>query len=163
MLSRFLLITGVSTVIYYNYEKLLKWTNNFYKRLTNSSCLNPSYVDKVVFLNENIYYYITLKNRQFITRDKEYDLEQYDLFIKNKNNINNPDYILEADIITTDDREIDGLDDIKFLCGPYVNQFNKKNKYWLFNYLAYEYTELNSSADIKELTIALINGATIKL
>jgi len=163
MLNKILLITGVSTIIYYNYIELLKWTNNFYKRLTNSSCLNPSYVDKVVFLNENIYYYITLKNRQFITTDKKYDLEQYDLFIKNKTAINSPDNILEADIITTDDREIDVLDDIKLLCGPYVNQFNKKNKYWLFNYLAYEYTELNSSADIKELTIALINGATIKL
>jgi len=163
MLNKILLITGVSTVIYYNYVKLLKWTNNFYKRLTNSSCLNPSYVDKVVFLNENIYYYITLKNRQFITIDKEYDLEQYDLFIKNKNNINNPDDILEAYIITTNNNKIDVLDDIKLLCGPYVNQFNKKNKYWLFNYLAYEYTELNSSADIKELTIALINGSTTKL
>ena len=74
MLNKILLITGVSTIIYYNYIELLKWTNNFYKRLTNSSCLNPSYVDKVVFLNENIYYYITLKNRQFITRDKEYDI-----------------------------------------------------------------------------------------
>jgi len=162
MLNKILLITGVSTIIYYNYIELLKWTNNFYKRLTNSSCLNPSYVDKVVFLNENIYYYITLKNRQFITTDKKYDLEQYDLFIKNKTAINSPDNILEADIITTDDREIDVLDDIKLLCGPYVNQFNKKNKYWLFNYLAYEYTELNSSADIKELTIALINFLSFK-
>ena len=163
MLNKILLITGVSTVIYYNYVKLLKWTNNFYKRLTNSSCLNPSYVDKVVFLNENIYYYITLKNRQFITIDKEYDLEQYDLFIKNKNNINNPDDILEAYIITTNNNKIDVLDDIKFLCGPYVNQFNKKNKNWLFHYLAYEYNGLDSLEDIKELTVALIDGRTIKL
>jgi len=80
--------------------------------------------------------------------------------------INNPDYILEADIITTDDREIDVLDDIKFLCGPYVNQFSKKNKDWLFHYLVYEYNgldSLDSLEDIKELTIALIDGRTIKL
>jgi len=110
-----------------------------------------------------VYYYITLKGRQFITIGKEYDVEKYKLFSKKMTIPNGPDNILEADITTINGETIDVLDDIKMLCGPYVNQCTQENRDWLFNYIADEYTEVKDISDIEKLSIELINGDTIKL
>ena len=163
MFSRFLFIAGVGAVVYYNYIEILKWTNHCYRWLIKIDCLNPSYVNKVVHLNDKAYYYITLKGRQFITTDKEHDLVKYDSFRKKMAIPNSPDNILEADIFTTNGDKIDVLEDIQLLCGPFVDQCTNENRNWIFNYLADEYNGLESPSDIKELVIELINGDTIKL
>ena len=161
-MNKFLLIVGVGSILYHNYKKIFKWGNNCYKRWMNAKCLMPSYVNKVVYINDHIYYYVTLSGEEFITKNKEYNLDKYTLLRKNKS-FNSPDDILEADIITNDDIKIDVLSDIKLLCGPYIEQLSNKNKEWIFNYLVYEYYELLNINQIKSLNIALINGASFKL
>ena len=163
MFNRLLIWTGIGGYIYYNRREILKWTNYYYRWVISWSLFNPSYMKKVVQLNDHIYYYITLKGRSFITRDNRVDVEKYETFSSKISISNSPYNILEADIITVDGRKIDVLDDIKLLCGPLVNQCTMENKNWIFNYLADEYTMIKDTSDIKELIIELINGDTIKL
>ena len=163
MLNRLLILAGVGTYVYYNYRKIFKWSNYYYRWIISWSLFNPSYMKKVVQLNDHIYYYITLKGRSFITIDNQFDVEKYETFSSKMAIPNSPDNILEADIITVDGDKIDVLDDIKLLCGPFVNQCTIKNKDWIFNYLADEYTMIEDTSDIEELIIELINGDTIKL
>ena len=163
MMLRFLITVGIGVYTYYNRMVILKYVNHWHRWLIKIDCLNPSYVDKTVDLNNFIYYHITLRGRKFITRNKEYNLEKYDVFRKKMAIPNSPDNILEADIILNDDTKIDVLYDVQLLCGPYVDQCTQENKDWIFNYLADEYTELESASEIKELTVELINGDSIKL
>lgn len=163
MFNKLLILAGIGTYTYYNYMSILKWANQCYRWFIKIECLNPSYVNRVVRLNNKVYYYITLKGRQFITIGKEYDVEKYKLFSKKMTIPNGPDNILEADITTINGETIDVLDDIKMLCGPYVNQCTQENRDWLFNYIADEYTEVKGISDIEKLSIELINGDTIKL
>ncbi len=162
MLNRFLLIVGIGSILYNNYKEIFKWGNNCYKRWMNAKCLLPSFVNKVVYINDHIYYYVTLQGDEFITKNKEHDLDKYILF-KNNNPSICPDDILEADIITTNNTKVNVLSDIKLLCGPYIKQLSDKNKDWIFNYLVYEYYELLNINQIKSLHIALINGSSFKL
>jgi len=163
MFSKYLILAGIATYTYYNYMSILKWSNQCYRWLIKIECLNPSYLNKVVQINDKVYYHITLKGRQFITIRKEYDIDTYEQFSKKMALPNGPDNILEADITKTDGSIIDVLDDMKLLCGPYVDQCTKKNKDWIFTYIVDEYNELAKIADIENLSIELINGDTIKL
>ena len=58
MFNRLLVLAGVGTIVYYNYMEILKWMNHGYRWLIKIDCLNPSYVDRVLQLNDKVYYYI---------------------------------------------------------------------------------------------------------
>jgi len=163
MFNRFLILAGVGGYIYYKHIEILKWSNYYYRWVISWSLFNPSYINRVDMINGQIYYYITLRGRSFITIDNQLDISKYEAFSRKMVIPNSPDNILEADIITNDGEKIDVLDDIKLLCGPFVDQYTRENKKWIFNYLINEYTMIEKISDIKELTIELINGENITL
>ena len=58
MFNRLLILAGAGAgaYIYYYYIDIFKWTNSYYRWFLGCSLCNPSYINKVVSLNDYVYY-----------------------------------------------------------------------------------------------------------
>ena len=99
-------------------------------------------IEKTEQIENNMYYTYNYDNRKFISFDEniEIDDKEYIKFSQSLQIPNSPDNILSAVIKNNlDNKEIDVLESIQKLCGPFVNQINHTNKDLIIKYLKSKY------------------------
>ena len=172
-------INFLKTVLFTSIPLIISYT--IYKKITCMDILaniNHSYMKtldllKGCYINDTIivkddfkianttFYRIYVKEYEFIIFHKNetiIDLETYTKFRKALI-MTTPDDIIMASMSLKDQEldDIDIIEPIKKLCGPYLNQLNDKNKLPILLYIQDKYKSIMLS-DIKSIDIMYSNG-----
>lgn len=143
----------------HNMVKANKW---FKRTFVNDKLL----LNNEIKINNNIYYTIKLKEYEFVIFDKDkidIDINEYNDFRKSLI-MTKPDDIIMANLsLIKDIPDIDIVDYIKELCGPFLRQINEKNKYLISEYITNTHLTGISQEDIDNISIMFSDGNEITL
>ena len=161
----------IFTVAYLNRFKLLTWGNYNYRNLKeyikelrknkNISDIKPIHIDNKVF-----YQYLFFGKTFIAFNDKfsNINIDMYKIFIESCNINNQPEHIISAEASIIDDvgvkKEVDILESIQQLCGPFLDQINDLNKEDIKSYIVENYTNI---AQIEKIELMFMDGDEISL
>jgi len=139
---------------YSNRIKILENCNYYYVNIkTYIEDINPITIVETIKLKSETIYHIKLLDSSFIVKDLNINIDNYKALKKSLIIPHSPEDILNA-TLTSDDKEVDIMDQAKLLIGPFLDQINEKNEKWIFEYLEKHHNFKN----IISLKITLING-----
>jgi len=171
-MSYFNLLLSVPTLyLIYRYRYSLILNTNFYFLKTINYFTENKYITTLqIYETQNYTYYNYIyDNREFISFDKNIKInkQMYNEFTSSLKIPNSPDNILTCVIKYIDENnkenEIDVLNSIQKLCGPFVNQINIKNSSLIKEYLINKYNINNKYNLSLEMFISDGNNIVIKL
>lgn len=159
--------------IYFIYQLryfLILNTNFYFLKILNYFTEKNSLKKLKIYKTKNYtYYYYKYDNKEFISFDKNIKIntQMYNKFTSSLKIPNSPDNILTSTIKYIDENnkvyEIDVLNSIQKLCGPFVNQINTKNASLIKEYFISTHN-INDKYNLSlEMFISDGNNIVIKL
>ncbi len=158
---RFSIILNANYYYRYVMNKFLKYRrNNSIKIIETDTIYN--YYDKQTKIKMYIYQLGEFKFISFIEPSSEFDIEVYNKFKEtNQFNISTPNDIIMANLSFTHndkENEIDVIEDVKMLTGPYIDQITNNNKENIASFLS-----KNITGKLTSLEIMMSNGDELKI
>lgn len=161
----------IFTIAYVNRYSLLTWGNYNYRNLKEyiqelRKNKNVSNI-KPININNKVFYEYTFFGKTFIGFNENFsniDIEKYKKFIRSNNTNTQPEHIISSEASIIDDighkKDIDILESIQQLCGPFLDQINDSHKEDIKSYIVENYTNI---AEIEKIELMLMDGDEISL